>query len=226
MSFILEEGPLSEGSPREQEAWLATRDTIDRPLPAYQYEHIEAKDAERLRRTLISLWIINGLLQGLTLTLVILASILSRRGRESMWLLAVALINTFILALALGIGIWGMRGRNERLIKHCSSMLIALCCLLILEWCFELLYVLVVSRRSGVWQKHGTYTPQEIWEYNSWILGLMLVDLLSITFCYTTSHKAWQLAKTLEMQRQTEAEKLKSEAGAAAYGTFGRKEGR
>lgn len=188
MSFILEEGPRSDLSPRgEQEAWLGTRDAIDRPLPAYQYEHVEAKDAERLRRTLVSLWIMNSLLQALTLTVVILASFLSRRGRDSRWLLAVALINSFLLALALGVGIWGMRSRNERVLKHSSSMLISICILLILEWCFELLYVLVVSRRSGVWQKHGTYTPQEIWEFNSWILGLMLVDLLSITFCYFTS---------------------------------------
>lgn len=35
-------------------------------------------------------------------------------------------------------------------------------------------------------------------------------------------HKSWQLAKTLELQRQTEAEKLKRSE--SAYGTFARRE--
>ncbi|CBZ52921.1 conserved hypothetical protein [Neospora caninum Liverpool] len=220
MSFILEEETVPDApSGLEHESWLGGQDEVAGSALPYKDEHVAQKETERLRTQVTFLWIFNAILQTSTIAIAVCASTLTYRGQQSTrWVLALTLVNFVILALAIGAGAWGMRKKNSRLLKQSSSIMIALCAICVFEWCYELLFILVFSRRAGKWQKGGQYTPEQIWEFNAWVFGDMAADMLSIGVCFISSHYSWELAKMFEMEEQTEGRKLRSSS--SAYGTF------
>ncbi|EPR62752.1 putative transmembrane protein [Toxoplasma gondii RUB] len=222
MSFILEEGSSPDSLPcLEQDNWIGERDELPGKALPYEHAHVAKKETQRLRTHVTFLWIFNAVLQSSTIAIAVCASTLTYRGRNSTsWPLALTLVNYLILALAIGAGAWGLRKKNARLLKQSSSIMIALCAICVFEWCYELLFILVFSRRAGKWQKGGQYTAEQIWEFNAWIIADVAADVLSIGVCFISSHHTWELAKVFEMEEQTEVRKKRNSW--CGYGTFHR----
>ncbi|PFH37965.1 hypothetical protein BESB_003060 [Besnoitia besnoiti] len=228
MSFIMDEEARPEPTGlSERESWMATREEIEDARRPYKGENVAQKQIERLRMRVLFMWVFNVVLQVSTIVIAVCSATLTFRGQQSTsWLLALTLVNFLVLALAIGAGAWGMSRKHARLLKQSSSIMVALCMICVFEWCYELLFILVGSRREGKWQKGGKYTSEQIWEYNAWMLGDMVADMLSIGVCFISSHHTWELAKMFEMEDQTQVEKLRRRGSDSAYGTFYEKGGR
>lgn len=197
MSFVMEPetSPEEEG---DQRAWLKHLEEEVTGSPEGQArrrvaaESLQAIKAQKLSRQLIIVWGVVLLLAAVYIGVHVGARRTKRGKANEMWLITVALMDSSLVLGSLllsGVGLWM---RDEIYMRQSSILQVITASWYVIEVAFNMVFVVILSKIGGEWQRHGKYTLEQIEQFNAFIIVVVIVGglLAPLTFLGSKSRSA------------------------------------
>ena len=178
MSFVMdpETSQMEEG---EQHTWMKRleEEVTGSPRSVARRRRasasLQAIKAQKLGRQLMGVWGIMLLLYAAYFG-VHLAARKTKRGKDNaMWLITVALIDSSLALGSLflsGLGLWL---HDEIYMRQSSILQVLTASWNVIEVVFNVIFVVILSKIGGEWQRHGKYTLEQIEQFNTFVTVLV-----------------------------------------------------
>lgn len=190
MSFVMEPEvpPPEEGE--QQRKWLQhlEEEAMLRGRKGQAVSaSLQAKREEKLRRNLIIVW--GFVLLLLTVHVgVYLGATVTKRGKDNrMWLITAALMDASLVLGALLLSGVGLCMRDEIYMRQSSILQLITASWLTIQVLFNMVFVVILSKIGGEWQRYGSYTSEQIERFNSYITALVVVGGLMAPLTFLCS---------------------------------------
>ncbi|KAL8273745.1 hypothetical protein Esti_002345 [Eimeria stiedai] len=222
MSFILEPA-TSLPEEGDQRTWLKhLEDEVISPSESRRRvatESLQAIKAQKLRTRLLVSWIFIFVLVCVYVGTHMAAQSTKRGKDNSMWLTTVALMDASLVLGSLLLSALGLWMKDEIYMRQSSILQLIAASWYVIQVTFNMVFVVILSKIGGEWQRRGKYTLEEVESFNSFIIGVVVVGVLLAPLMFLCSRLAWDLSKVYEIERVVRKFPDREDRS-SPYGTF------
>ncbi|KAL8445182.1 hypothetical protein Emed_005817 [Eimeria media] len=141
-------------------------------------ESLQAIKAQKLRRRLLISWVFIFLLVCVYVGIHMAAQSTKRGKDNSMWLTTVALMDVSLVLGSLLLSVIGLWMHDEIYMRQSSVLQLIAASWYVIQVTFNMVFVVILSKIGGDWQRRGKYSLEEIESFNSFISGVIVVGVL------------------------------------------------